>query len=506
MQDSKVEAFAFGIGLGLLIGIFAITGLFAFMGLRQVSASPSVPQAAAAQVNAASTLVPVKAIAAAPTVDGSKMTPMAMDMHGGDPGTPTIIFTLKTGLADGKLVFFGVGGDIEGVVNPELKVKTGDVVKITLVNGEGAEHDLSVPDFSVNTGRIIGKDTTGTIVFRADKAGEYAYFCTVPGHRAAGMEGKLIVGGGAPAAAPAGTSIVRDPTDLPTPIGKRAPQTIQISLETLEVEGRLADGITYTYYTFDGKVPGPFIRVRVGDTVQLSLKNRANSKMVHSIDLHAVTGPGGGASVMQVPPGQEKTFTFKALNPGLFVYHCATPMVAQHIANGMYGLILVEPEEGLSQVDREFDVMQGEIYTQGAFGQKGHQEFSADKLLNERPEYFVVNGAVGSLTTEYPLKAKVGETVRIFYGVGGPNFTSSFHVIGEVFDRVYNQASLTSAPHTNVQTTLVPPGGATMVEFKLEVPGRYVLVDHALSRLERGLAGFLVVEGPQNPEVYREGK
>ena len=506
MKESRVETFAFGIGLGLLIGIFAITGLFAFMGPRQVTVPPSVPPAAAAQVNAASAPVPVKAVAAAPTVDSSKITPMAMDMHGGDPGTPTITFTLKTGLADGKLVFFGVGGSIEGVVNPQLKVKTGDVVKVTLVNGDGAEHDLSVPDFNVNTGRVIGKDTTSVIVFRADKAGEYAYFCTVPGHRAAGMEGKLIVGGGAPAAAPAGTSIVRDPTDLPAPLGKRAPQTVQVNLETVEVEGRLAEGVTYTYYTFNGKVPGPFIRARVGDTVQLSLKNNAASKMVHSIDLHAVTGPGGGANLMQVPPGQEKTFTFKALNPGLFVYHCATAMVAHHIASGMYGLILVEPEEGLPSVDREFYMMQGEIYTQNAFGQKGHQDFSEEKLLNERPEYFVVNGAVGSLTTEYPLKAKVGETVRIFYGVGGPNFTSSFHVIGEIFDRVYNQASLTSAPLTNVQTTLVPPGGATMVEFKLEVPGRYILVDHALSRLERGLAGYLLVEGSPNPDVYREGK
>jgi nitrite reductase (NO-forming) len=219
-----------------------------------------------------------------------------------------------------------------------------------------------------------------------------------------------------------------------------------------------------------------------------------------------VTGPGGGSAVMQVPPGQEKTFTFKALAPGLFVYHCATPMVAEHIASGMYGLILVEPEEGLPPVDHEFYVMQGEIYTQGVFGQKGHQDVSVDKLLNEQPDYFVLNGAVGSLTAEYPLRARVGETVRIFYGVGGPNFTSSFHVIGEMFDRVYNLASLTTPPMTDVQTTLVPPGGATVVELKVQVQGRYILVDHALSRLERGLAGYLIVEGSLSPDIYHEGK
>ncbi len=207
----------------------------------------------------------------------------------------------------------------------------------------------------------------------------------------------------------------------------------------------------------------------------------------------------------QLAPGQENSFTFKPLNPGVYVYHCATPMVANHITNGMYGLITVEPEEGLPPVDKEFYVMQGEIYTTAEFGTKGKQEFDVKKLLAEQPEYFVLNGAVGALTAEKPLAANTGDTLRIFYGVGGPNFTSAFHVIGEIFDRVYDQASITSAPLTDVQTTLVPPGGATVVEFKTEVPGRYILVDHALSRLQRGLAGFLIVSGPENLEVF-DGK
>jgi nitrite reductase (NO-forming) len=204
----------------------------------------------------------------------------------------------------------------------------------------------------------------------------------------------------------------------------------------------------------------------------------------------------------QTAPGEETMFTAKALNPGLYVYHCATPMVAQHIANGMYGLILVEPEEGLPPVDREFYVMQGELYTNEAYGSTGHLTENIQALLNEDPEYLVFNGAVGALTQQKPLQARVGESVRIFFGVGGPNFTSSFHVIGEIFDRVYSQASLTSDPLTNVQTTTVPPGGATMVEFDLDVPGNFLLVDHALSRLERGLAGYLSVEGPENPDIF----
>jgi nitrite reductase (NO-forming) len=299
-------------------------------------------------------------------------------------------------------------------------------------------------------------------------------------------------------------SIVRNPADLPKPLANRAPSRLKVELETVELIGHLADGATFNYWTFNGKVPGPFVRVRVGDTVEVVLKNHDDSMVMHNVDFHAVTGPGGGAVATEAGPGEMRSFEFKALNPGLYVYHCAIPMAAHHIANGMYGLILVEPEGGLPPVDREFYVMQGELYTEQAFGAKGLHADSYRKLLDERPEYFVFNGAVGALTAETPLKAKVGETVRIYFGVGGPNFTSSFHVIGEIFDRLYNLGSLTSTPLKDVQTATVPPGGAAIVEFKLEVPGNYVLVDHALSRVGRGLAGILQVEGPDNLEVFKD--
>jgi nitrite reductase (NO-forming) len=303
----------------------------------------------------------------------------------------------------------------------------------------------------------------------------------------------------------AGTvDIVRDPTDLPAPIGGRAPERIQLALETVEVTGQLDAETSYRYWTFNRQVPGPFVRVRVGDTVEVRLKNADDSAMYHNVDFHAVTGPGGGAKATDAAPGEQKAFVFKALNPGLYVYHCATPMVAQHIANGMYGLILVEPEGGLPKVDREFYVMQGELYTEEAFGTAGELTESYDKLMNEQPEYYVFNGAVGAIAGEKPLKAKVGETIRIYFGVGGPNKTSSFHVIGEIFDKAYSLASLTGAPLTDVQTITVPPGGAAAVDIKLEVPGNFILVDHALSRAERGLVGVLQVEGPENPEVFRD--
>jgi len=410
-------------------------------------------------------------------------------------------FILKTAISDGKMVFVGVGGGLEGLVNPELQVQDGDVVQITLINGDGALHDITLPDFQAASEQITGKESTTQITFTAGIEGVFPYFCSVPGHRQAGMEGRLVVGTGNPTAAAEAPSIVRPATDLPG-LTAGPSTTVHLDLETVELEGKLADGTSYTFWTFNGKIPGPFVRVRVGDRVAVTLKNDILSTQNHSVDFHAVTGPGGGAAVTQTGPGQETRFSFQALNPGLYVYHCATPSVAHHIANGMYGLILVEPEGGLPPVDREFYVMQGEIYTQGAYGEGGKQEFSREKMMAETPEYFVFNGAAGSLTEEHPMKARVGETVRIFFGVGGPNAVSSFHVIGEIFDRVYDQASLTSTPLTNVQTTLVPAGGAAMVEFSLDVPGRYILVDHALSRLERGLAGYLMVDGPDNPQVF----
>ncbi len=441
-------------------------------------------------------------------------------------------YILKTNVQDGKLVYVGVGGDIDGQVDPTLKADVDDIVTIRVMSGDGAEHDITLPDFDVSSQHVAGPGSATSVTFAAHKRGTFAYVSDMPGEQAAGMQGKIQVGDAVAEAAPAasqasatetsmpmgptqpalvnvsaqqpatGADIVRDPTDLPGPIGQRGPTHVRIDLETQEVVGQLADGTTYPYWTFNGKVPGPFFRVRVGDTVEVHLKNSPNSVMPHSVDFHAVTGPGGGAVMTTTPPGGETSFTFKALNPGLYVYHCATPMVAMHIANGMYGMILVEPEGGLPPVDREFYVMQGEIYTNGKFGEKGAQSADMDKLMNERPEYFVFNGAVGGLTKEHPLTAKVGETVRIFFGVGGPNFTSSFHVIGEIFDRVYNLGSVTTPPMTDVQTTLVPTGGATIVETKLQVPGKYILVDHAIVRIERGIGGWLVVSGPAAPDIY----
>lgn len=291
------------------------------------------------------------------------------------------------------------------------------------------------------------------------------------------------------------------PPMVPRPVGKRAPTKLIVNMEVVEKEMEMADGVTYNYWTFDGSVPGSFIRTRVGDEVEFHFKNHPDSKLPHNIDLHAVTGPGGGAESSYVAPGHQATFTFKTMNPGLYVYHCATAPVGMHIANGMYGLILVEPEGGLPPVDREYYVMQGDFYTEGEYGERGLQAFDMNKAVEEDADYVVFNGKVGGLTGENALHAKVGETVRLFVGNGGPNLVSSFHVIGEIFDKVYVEGGSTT--NENVQTTLIPAGGASIVEFKVEVPGNLVIVDHSIFRaFNKGALGILTVEGPENEKVF----
>jgi nitrite reductase (NO-forming) len=291
------------------------------------------------------------------------------------------------------------------------------------------------------------------------------------------------------------------PPMVPKPIGNRAAMKLKVNMEIKEQEGTMADGVKYTYWTFGGSVPGSFIRTRVGDEVEFHLKNHPDNKLPHNIDLHAVTGPGGGATSSLVAPGHEKVFSFKVINPGLYVYHCATAPVGMHIANGMYGLILVEPEGGLPKVDKEYYVMQGDFYTQGEYGAKGLQAFDMNKAIKETPDYVVFNGKVGSMTNGNELTAKVGETVRLFVGNGGPNLVSSFHVIGEIFDNVHVEGG--ALMNKNVQTTLIPAGGSAIVDFKVETPGNFIMVDHSIFRaFNKGALGILKVEGAENKNIY----
>jgi nitrite reductase (NO-forming) len=288
---------------------------------------------------------------------------------------------------------------------------------------------------------------------------------------------------------------------VPPPTGRTVPAKVIIELEVQERTLAISEGVEYTFWTFGGHVPGMFMRVRQGDDVEFHLKNHPDSKLPHNIDLHAVTGPGGGAAASFTAPGHESVFSFRAINPGLYVYHCATAPVGMHVANGMYGLILVEPAAGLPKVDREYYVMQGDFYTQGGYRETGLQAFDMAKAIEEHPTYVLFNGAEGALVGDRALTATVGETVRIYIGNGGPNLSSSFHIIGEIFDRVNTEGGLRI--QEQVQTTVVPPGGSAIVEFTVEVPGTYILVDHALFRaFNKGAIGMLKVTGPDDLAVY----
>ena len=296
-------------------------------------------------------------------------------------------------------------------------------------------------------------------------------------------------------------AVLTSPPQVPPPTGRSKPAKVVVELEVVEKELPIAEGSSYTFWTFGGTVPGSFIRVRQGDTVEFHLHNHPSSKMPHNIDLHGVTGPGGGAASSFTAPGHSSRFTFKALNQGLYVYHCATAPVGMHVANGMYGLILVEPPQGLPPVDREFYVMQGDFYTVGKFREKGLQAFDMQKAIDENPTYVLFNGAETALTGDRALTAKVGERVRLYVGNGGPNLVSSFHVIGEIFDKVWYEGG--THFQENVQTTLVPAGGAMIAEFRLDVPGSYVLVDHSIFRaFNKGALGILKVDGPADPTIY----
>jgi nitrite reductase (NO-forming) len=296
-------------------------------------------------------------------------------------------------------------------------------------------------------------------------------------------------------------AVLTAPPMVPPATGRSTPAKVIVELDVIEVEMPISEGVTYTFWTFGGTVPGSFIRVRQGDTVEFHLRNMPESKMPHNIDLHGVTGPGGGAASSFTAPGHSSRFTFKALNAGLYVYHCATAPVGMHVANGMYGLILIEPPEGMPKVDKEYYVMQGDFYTTGKYREKGLQPFDMEKAILEQPTYVLFNGAEGSLTGDKALTASVGETVRLYVGNGGPNLVSSFHVIGEIFDKVWFEGG--TRFQENVQTTLIPAGGAAIMDFHLEVPGSYVLVDHSIFRaFNKGALAILKADGPENKAIY----
>lgn len=303
-------------------------------------------------------------------------------------------------------------------------------------------------------------------------------------------------------------AILTTAPNVPPPITRSHPVILQVPLTTSTKVKQLTGQYKYEQWNFNGTVPGTFIRARVGDVVELSLTNRDETGNPHNIDCHAFLGPGGGSALTTTEEGETKTARFRLMCPGLYLYHCAAAPVPVHIANGMYGLLYVQAAEAdLPPVDHEYYVMQSEFYHEPPDvdddGRLSSQvEFSYPGALREEPNIVVFNGSDTALTRDKPLKARVDESVRIFFGNAGPNLTSSFHVIGSNFRKLYRDGDVVSAPGQFVQTTSVPPGAATVVDLKMLVPGTYTLVDHAIFRLDKGAVGYLNVAGKPRPDIY----
>jgi nitrite reductase (NO-forming) len=289
---------------------------------------------------------------------------------------------------------------------------------------------------------------------------------------------------------------------VPPPIARTFATKVILDVEIKEHVSDLADGVQYLFWTFGDDVPGKFYRVREGDLVEVHLHNHPDNSLAHNIDFQSATGPGGGGDASFVAPGYTAVFAWRATRPGLFLYECSAEPAGVHVANGLFGLILVEPKRGLPKVAREYQIVQSEFYTEGRFGDRGPQRFSPEKALKEEPDYVLFNGRVGSLTGANSLVAMTGDRVRIFFGNAGPNLVSSFHVVGEVFDDVYGEGGSLPNQH-NVQATAVPPGGSAILEFNVEVPGEYPVVDHSLFRSHnKGTMGLLAVTGKDNRAIF----
>jgi len=419
--------------------------------------------------------------------------------------------------------YVGTSDSIMGKINPDLIVSPDTThLVIDLTNGEDLAHDIAVEGLIQDTvqSKMLstkGDKTTLVIDLRSEilHVREFAYYCTVIGHRADGMEGTIKVQTDIlhttsepqklrKASKPESSTnvkmnlrspnVVRDPSSIPAPLNRKGGKLVRVTLVLKEITAYL-DGVgTFDFFAYNGTVPGPMIRVVVGDTVELTLVNPAENIHKHSIDLHAVEGPGGGATLSQTLPGKSSTFRFKALHDGLYVYHCASPHVPSHISHGQYGMILVEPEGGLPPVDREFYVMQGEMYSKHKVDGTTKITTDVTRLSQEWASHVVFNGHTDALTKIAPMHAKLGETIRVYFGVGGPNLISSFHIIGTVFTKVYSEGSLLAPPLTNVQTTVVAPGGSTVVEVKAYKEGNMILVDHALGRaFDKGCLGYIKI-------------
>jgi len=240
-------------------------------------------------------------------------------------------------------------------------------------------------------------------------------------------------------------------------------------------------GLTYDAWTYDGQVPGPVLRVREGDDVTIKLVNPTT--MAHGIDMHAAeVAP---KAHFAAPNGQRNlSYTFRARVPGAFLYQCSAIPTLSHVANGMYGMMIVDPAQGWPKA-HEVMIVQGEFY--GTPDKNGMVAGDSRKEVEERPDFVVFNGMIDRYV-EHPIPIKVGELVRVFFVNAGPNLSSTFHVTGVIFSIVYRGGNPADAMH-DLASFEVGPGDGAVFEFRVHEPGDYAFIDHALARTTKGAEG-----------------
>ena len=448
---------------------------------QSAEASPAAPSEPASPGTAASPSGP--AASGTPAASPSGSAPAATSPSGGEAGTI-------------EIHAFDLGFDPSNLEVPEA-----GRYALTFVNDGGAPHDITFPDGTklVASG---GESDTGEVEIPAEGL---AFICSIPGHKEGGMVGQLTVAGAAAASPsqPAGedhggpgpeTEIAADPNAPPPAVHDpvapelREGTVHELDLEMTERVMTVAEGYQQAVWTFGDTVPGPVLRVKVGDTIRVTLTNPADNQLAHSMDFHS-SMVAWNDEMTSINPGETKVYEWQAVHAGVFMYHCGTTPTLHHIANGMYGMVIVEPTEGLDPVEHEFALVQSEWY----LGEQGQvTDLTKAAAAAADPEFVVFNG-VASQYVDAPIEVPTGERVRVYVLNAGPNVDSSFHVVGTIFDRVVKEGmelEVGNAGNWGAQAMDLSPAQGGFVEFTLAEDGLYPLVTHAFNYVGRGAVGL----------------
>jgi nitrite reductase (NO-forming) len=377
--------------------------------------------------------------------------------------------------------------------------------QFVLVNTGVVLHDLTFADGTTTTAEAGTTSDPATVTV---PAGGLDFWCSIPGHREAGMHGRIEVAGApAPSAAPTmapddhggppGSVPGVDPDpNAPEPVlyDATAPARLDGDVHDIElvIEEKLmtvAAGYQVAAWTFGGTVPGPVIRVKVGDTIRVHLVNPPNAQLSHSVDFHA-SQVAWNDEMTSIGPGEEKLYEWHADYAGVWMYHCGTTPALHHIANGMYGMVIVEPPEGLAPVDHEFALVQSEWYIDG---QGAPASLTKAGAAAPEPDFVVFNG-VANQYKDHPLEVETGARVRFFVLDAGPSIDSSFHIVGTIFDQVIKEGVALLRGNEGswgAQAVDLSPAQGAIIETTTAEDGLYPIVTHAFNLVGRGALGLL---------------